>query len=393
MSNTDLSNEVLVNLIQDGLDPDNHYMMQLWDKNQAGIKKIVNQYLNCDCMEDLMQEAFIGLQKAIEQYEPKKGMPFFNHAMFWINNTLSLYVRHNGKNVYLPYTVYSPLRRKRRFVQQYKKEHSEAPTDQQIADALNISIERLNDINQYEAVFSNTASLDKTSAEEDGVTLADHIPVEDHNLDDVEEQIFRKQISETVWSEVDQLPENLSKVIRLRYKNANSLNECAELIGASLSCVYQRQRKAEKILGQGEHREKLLPCIDWYKSALSGSLGDYNRTQTSTTERIAIRNIERERKRYDRMIARFLQQFSKEDPVIRAFIDEVDIDADIINNTVNRVFSRYLAFCQVNGFQPISKIEFGKQVCRMLDVESVSRKINNQTMRIYVRVKHNETEV
>ena len=88
------------------------------------------------------------------------------------------------------------------------------------------------------------------------------------------------------------------------------------------------------------------------------------------------------------MIARFLQQFSKEDPVIRAFIDEVDIDADIINNTVNRVFSRYLAFCQVNGFQPISKIGFGKQVCRMLDVESVSRKINNQTMRIYVRVKH-----
>ena len=109
MSNAELSNEVLVNLIKEGWDPDGKYMLQLWDQNQGLIRKIINHYQKYDSMDDLMQEAFIGLQKAVEQYEPMKEIPFFNHAAIWINNTLALYARRNGKYIRLPYTVYSNL--------------------------------------------------------------------------------------------------------------------------------------------------------------------------------------------------------------------------------------------------------------------------------------------
>jgi len=387
MSNAELSNEVLVNLIKEGWDPDGKYMLQLWDQNQGLIRKIINHYQKYDSMDDLMQEAFIGLQKAVEQYEPMKEIPFFNHAAIWINNTLALYARGNGKYIRLPYTVYASLRKKKQFIQQYKNEHTEEPSDELIAKALEISLTRLREINNYESIFNYTPSLDEVTNEEDDLTLADRIPAKWNQFDDIEEQIFKKQVSETVWKEVDQLPDKLSRVVKLRYKGGYSITECAQITGKSPGCVNYRQKKAEALLGEGEHRERLLPCVDIYRSALSGSLSDYNRTQTSTTERIAIRNIERERRRYDRMIASFLQQFPDEEKSIRDFVSTIDIDTDVINNTVNDVYSKYLAFCQGAYVPAVSKIGFGKRICNMLDIESTIRKIHGETERVYVSKK------
>ena len=69
-----MSNEELVKLVQEGQDPDGCYIMQLWRQNHGLIWQSVKIYTKFDNEEDLMQEAFIGLRKAVDFYDPNMNI-------------------------------------------------------------------------------------------------------------------------------------------------------------------------------------------------------------------------------------------------------------------------------------------------------------------------------
>ena len=79
-----LSNEELVKLIKEGQDPDGKYMMDLWKQNKGLIWRTVKPYANYESEEDLMQEAFIGLSKAVGLFDPNMGASFITYALFWV---------------------------------------------------------------------------------------------------------------------------------------------------------------------------------------------------------------------------------------------------------------------------------------------------------------------
>ena len=80
-----------------------------------------------------------------------------------------------------------------------------------------------------------------------------------------------------------------------------------------------------------------------------------------------------------------MQEYEEENNPMLAFIKEVDIDTDIINEPTGDVYRRYTVFCQENGLSAIGKTVFSRQLCSMLQIESVVKKVNGKSKRIYIR--------
>lgn len=114
------------------------------------------------------------------------------------------------------------------------------------------------------------------------------------------ERLTNSQLKETLWGCVDELPEEQRDVIKRHYRNGNTLSKIGLSTGRTPAEVRKLHGKALKALRRYPYGEKLrlfLPEDEWrYSSALWGNgVGYFNRSWTSSTERTAIRILERKR--------------------------------------------------------------------------------------------------
>lgn len=90
-----MSNEELVERIQSGEDAQNN-MLKLWQQNRGMIERLANDYSKVEEREDLKQEAYFGLYRAVESYNPNKGSSFLTWAIYWIRQSMQRYCQNNG---------------------------------------------------------------------------------------------------------------------------------------------------------------------------------------------------------------------------------------------------------------------------------------------------------
>lgn len=77
------------------------------------------------------------------------------------------------------------------------------------------------------------------------------------------------------------------------------------------------------------------------------------------------------------------QEYEEENNPILAFLKDTDMDVDIINEPTGDVYRRYSCFCQENGLNAVGKIVFSRQLCSMLQLKSVLKRVNGKAKRIY----------
>lgn len=99
-----MTNEELVALIQAGVDVQEN-MGQLYQQNRNFIVKIVLPYSKSCEMDDLMQEAYFGLEKAVQRFEPDRDVLFISYAGIWIRNVIQRYCQNNGNLKRVPVHV------------------------------------------------------------------------------------------------------------------------------------------------------------------------------------------------------------------------------------------------------------------------------------------------
>lgn len=95
MSSIGESNEQLALRIKVGEDiADN--MLKLWQQNQGMIEELAGKYCHMAEKEDLKQEAYFAIYKAVDSYDPDKGSSFLTWAVFWIRQQMQRYCQNNG---------------------------------------------------------------------------------------------------------------------------------------------------------------------------------------------------------------------------------------------------------------------------------------------------------
>lgn len=293
MSIEPLKNEELVKLIQNGTNVTEN-MQQLWQQNQGFIFKIAIQYQSLSERDDLIQESYFGLCKAVDHYNPDMDASFIHYASFWIRQQLMRYIKKN-KTVRIPEHTHGKIREYKKAVQQWQQRYHREPTEAEISDYVGIDGKTLEEIKRS-ALMGKIGSLDVPVGEESDGTLYDLIPSGMDDKEEVLNKVANEELAEVLWGMVKELPGQQSEVLKMRFKDNMKLREIGAVCGFSTDRARQIENKGLRMLRNPKRSRILREFLDderIYNSALHGNgVSSFSNTWTSSTERIALKRIE-----------------------------------------------------------------------------------------------------
>lgn len=293
MSIEPLKNEELVKLIQNGTDVTEN-IQQLWQQNQGFIFKIAIQYQSLSELDDLIQESYFGLCKAVDHYNPDMDASFIHYASFWIRQQLMRYIKKN-KTVRIPEHTHGKIREYKKAVQQWQQRYHREPAEAEISDYIGIDGKTLEEIKRS-ALMGKIGSLDVPVGEESDGTLYDLIPSGMDDKEDVLNKVANEELAEVLWGMVKELPGQQSEVLKMRFKENMKLREIGAVCGFSTDRARQIESKGLRALRNPKRSRILREFLDderIYNSALHGNgVSSFSNTWTSSTERIALKRIE-----------------------------------------------------------------------------------------------------
>lgn len=285
-----MDNEQLTARIQAGEEVKQN-MLALYRQNKGFIVSLARRYSGGAEMEDLLQEGYIALHEAVEQYQESRGMSFINYAAFYIHRRMRSCV-DNSRGVHIPFGMDDKIR-------QYEAAYGVEPSDKEMRAFLAINGQELEQIKKA-AQMGRIRSLDAPVDTGDGdVSMMELIPDKGDLESAAIERIDRENMKRELWLVVDELPGDLPRVMRLRYQEGLTLEETGKSLGVKSSSVRDLQAKAFRLMRTERRGAKLRRYCEEYLNAVTvphvGVRG-FHYTWTSEVEREAIKRYEKSRR-------------------------------------------------------------------------------------------------
>jgi len=188
--------------------------------------------------DDLLQAGMIGLIEASRSYKAEKGIPFEGFARLRIKGAMIDHVRRQS---YLPRSAVATKRSHSEANQSLAGELGRAPTQQELADFMDMDI---NDLQKERY----TSSQFETHSIEDMTDAVDSLPDTEDSIPDI--ALEKAQLSENLVRAIEELPEREKLILSLYYNDELTLKEIGEIIGVGESRISQILAKTAKSLRQ-----------------------------------------------------------------------------------------------------------------------------------------------
>lgn len=177
---------------------------------------IAKRYQNRGCdFEDLIQESTLGLMKAVDRFDWRRGFKFSTYATWWIRQSVMRHITLQSSSIRLPAGANSLVWRARRAADDYQRQFGVQPTVEELADILGVGTSSLDILLQ---TSKYTLSIDAPGAsgdDGDGPTLGEMIP--GTGADEINDSIDREKIAAAVRRGLSKLTPREEKILRLRF--------------------------------------------------------------------------------------------------------------------------------------------------------------------------------
>lgn len=210
-------------------DGDRDARSRLIEQHMPLARSLAVQYRHArEPLDDLCQVANLGLVKAVDRYDPERGIAFTSFAVPTILGELKRHFRDRTWTIHVSRGVQESIARVEKVSEDMRAELGRYPSVREVAEAIGMSVEEVTEARLAEGA-SRLASLDApmTSRDEPGDNgLADTLGREDTRLDRVEDAVWIEQLS-------GGLTERQREVLRLRFVEDLVQREIAERVGLS----------------------------------------------------------------------------------------------------------------------------------------------------------------
>ncbi len=205
-------------------------------------------------MGDLAQEGMLGLIRAVEKFDWRRGYKFSTYGTLWIQQSIQRGLQNSGRTIRIPVHIGQRERKVRRFERELAARLGRDPSDAEIAAEAELPEEQVHEVRD---LARSLASLDQPIGEDGETAFGDLLP---SDRPGPEEEVGATLEEERVHEVVEKLPEAERTVVKLRFGlggEARTLRQAGAELGVSAERAAQLEERALRRLAESGELEEL----------------------------------------------------------------------------------------------------------------------------------------